>query len=106
VKAALRKRGKYLKKQKITVAGCKALVSAPNATYIVDGILNREYYKKSVRSKNPPGEWRCQRGTEAKNQSDSWRHCIGVKDNRIRCKGVHGNGISAENLHLDMEGCI
>jgi hypothetical protein len=106
VKAALRKRGKYLKKHKITDAGCKALVSAPNATYIVDGILNREYYKISVRSKNPPGEWRCQRGTEAKNQSDSWRHCIGVKDNRIRCKGVHGNGISAENLHLDMEGCI
>ena len=102
VRAAVRKRGKYLEKQTVTDTGCKALMSSPNDTYIVDGILNRAYYLKYA--KGPAGEWRYQKGHDVQNRTNDWRHCIGIKDNRIRCTGVHHHGISTGNLHLDMEG--
>jgi hypothetical protein len=102
VAAAIRKRGKYLKKQIVSRDGsCAALVDFPNEMYIVDGILNRSFYFKN----RDGGEWRSHEETEDDNDG-SWRHCILVKDRRIRCLGVHKSGISVLNLHLNEHGLL
>jgi hypothetical protein len=102
VKAALRKRGKYLKKHEVTQSGCKALISSPDSVFIIDGTLNRQYFFK--RGKKANGEWRFHRGHDVPDGAGAWRHCIGIKNHRIVCNGVYRTGISADNLHLDIDG--
>jgi hypothetical protein len=104
--AAVRKRGKYLKKQFVSQdGGCAALVESPNETYIVDGILNRGFQMAN----RAGGEWRCHSATAADHadkNDGNWRHCILIKDRRIRCPGVHISGISTENLYMDKKGLL
>jgi hypothetical protein len=102
IQAAIRKRGKYLEKQHITNGSCKSLISSPDKMYIVDGILNRGFYLKIGKGKL--GQWRHQSGHDVYNRGESWRHCIGIRNRRIRCTGVHHTGISTDNLHLDLNG--
>lgn len=98
--SALRKRGKYLKKQTVSRhGGCAALVDFPDEMYIVDGILNHGYYYNHATK----GEWRYH-SDYSDGTDSSWRHCLLVKDRRIRCAGVHTSGISTRNLYMDDQG--
>lgn len=103
VKKAIRPFGKYLQKLKRSKqGGFKELVSCPDATYLIDGVMNRQFFMLT----GGHGEMRCQNGCDTDDGDDSWRHCIAVHKGRIRCAGVHNSGISAVNLHIDDEGTI
>jgi hypothetical protein len=101
VRTVLRSQGKYLKKEFVSQNGaCPALINRPDATYIIDGILNRRYLM--MRKNN--GTWKYQKGHDADDTDGSWRHCIVLRGGRIHCAGVHSTGIGVQNLHLDDEG--
>jgi len=100
-KKAIRPFGKYLRKLKRSrEGGFKELVSCPDATYLIDGVLNRQFFMLT----RGPGEMRYQTGCDTENGDGSWRHCIAIHKGKIRCAGIGEAGISAVNLHIDDEG--
>ena len=101
-KLAIKPFGKFLKQLKLSVClGFKELISNPNQTYLIDGVLNRTWYHKQ-------GEDRMrikkQENHLADNTDAQWRHSIAVVGGKLKCRGLCPRGVDIANLHLDHEG--